>query len=196
MNKALLLLSAALLIGTTGIAEACLVKDPSGRLNVRNAPNGLVTGSIKNGTLVVIEERCGDWVSITPHAKRSETPVWVRYAQLDCDFIDDEYRKAERQGKTPEQFANEMLRSAKPLRRTDQQLRAIASTVAGTIALQEWCKVSLTYGERVEAIVLGTQVGRDRVIEALGELDEGSKALGASEFCLRLEKGIRSKVEW
>ena len=43
-------------------AQACLVKDPSGILNVRNAPDGLVTGTLKNGTLVVIEERRGDWV--------------------------------------------------------------------------------------------------------------------------------------
>jgi hypothetical protein len=184
------------LVTLMGNAEACLVKDPSGTLNVRNAPNGLVTGTLKNGTLVAIEERRGDWVSITPHAKKSETPVWVRYAQLDCDFIDDEYRKAERQGKTPEQFAAEMLRGTKPVRRTDQQLRDAAFTAAGTIALKEWCKVPLTYGEKVEVVVVGTQVGRGRLDEALNKLDESRKEIGASEFCLRLEKGVRGKVEW
>jgi hypothetical protein len=184
------------LVTLVGNAGACLVKDPSGTLNVRNAPNGLVTGTLKNGTLVVIEERRGDWVSITPHAKRSDTPVWVRYAQLDCDFIDDEYRKAERQGKTPEQFAAEMLRATKPVRRTDQQLRDAAFTTAGTIALKEWCKVPLTYGEKVEVIVVGTQVGRGRLDEALKKLDESRKEIGASEFCLRVEKGMRGKVEW
>lgn len=47
-------------------AEACLVKDPSGTLNVRSSPEGLVVGALKNGTLVVIEERRGDWVSHAP----------------------------------------------------------------------------------------------------------------------------------
>lgn len=197
MKKLLVLLTAVMsipLVGNTR-AEACLVKDPSGNLNVRSSPNGQIVGALKNGTLVVIEERRGDWVSITPHAKRSDAPVWVRSAQLDCDFVDDEYRKAELQGKTPEQFANEMLRNIKPVRRSDQQLRAAASTAAGTVALKEWCKVPLTYGEQVELIVITTQVGRGRLDEALNKLDESRKEIGASEFCLRLEKGIRGKVE-
>jgi len=190
------LISALLtLIAWTASAGACLVKDPSGTLNVRNAPNGLVIGALKNGTLIVIEERRGDWVSITPHARRSQTPVWVRYSQLDCDFVDDVYRKAERQGKTPEQFADEMLRQTKPVRRTDQQLRDAAFTTAATIALKNNCKVPLTYGEQVEIIVIGTQVGRDRLAEALNELDESMEKMGASEFCLRLEKSVRGKVE-
>jgi hypothetical protein len=198
MKNLLVLMTAVVsipLVGNTR-AEACLVKDPSGNLSVRSSPNGRIVGALKNGTLVVIEERRGDWVSITPHAKRSDTPVWVRYAQLDCDFIDDEYRKAERQGKTPEQLAAEMLRGTKPVRRTDQQLRDAAFTAAGTIALKEWCKVPLTYGEKVEVIVVGTQVGRGRLDEALNKLDESRKEIGASEFCLRLEKGVRGKVEW
>jgi hypothetical protein len=196
MKKALMAGAAALVLSVAvmGNAEACLVKDPS--LNVRNAPDGLVTGSLKKGTLVVIEERRGDWVSITPHAKRSETPVWVRYSDLDCDFVDDEYRKAEREGKTPKQFAEEVLRQTKPVRRTDQQLRNAAFTTASTIALGQWCKVPLTYGEQVEAIVVGVQVGHDRLVMALEELDKGRTKLGASEFCLRLEKSIRGKVEW
>src|SRR5262249_20483892 len=140
-------------------------------------------------------ERRGDWVSITPHAKRSDAPVWVPLAQLDCHFADDELRKAEQQGKTPEQFANEILRDSKPVRRSDQQLRAAASTAAGTVALKEWCKVPLTYGEQVEFIVISTSVGRGRLDEALNKLDESRKEIGASEFCLRLEKGIRGKVE-
>jgi hypothetical protein len=197
MKKLLVLMTAVVLIplGNTR-AEACLVKDPSGNLSVRRSPNGQIVGALKNGTLVVIEERRGDWVSITPHAKRSDTPVWVRYGQLDCDFVDDVYRKAEQEGKTSEQFANEILRDTKPVRRTDQQLRAAAFTTAGTVALKEWCKVPLTYGEQVEVIVVSTQVGRGRLDEALNELDESRKEIGASEFCLRLEKGIRGKVEW
>jgi hypothetical protein len=63
----------ALIVNTS--TEACLAKDPSGTLNVRNSPNGLVVGTLKNGTLVVIEERRGEWVSITAHANRSEKPV-------------------------------------------------------------------------------------------------------------------------
>ena len=51
-------------------------------------------------------------------------------------------------------------------------------------------------GEQVEIIVIGTQVGRDRLAEALNELDESMKKMGASEFCLRLEKSVRGKVEW
>src|SRR5262245_44235347 len=197
MKKLLLLVTAVVsipLVGNTR-AEACFVKDPSGNLSVRSSPNGQIVGALKNGALVVIEERRGDWVSITPHAKRSDAPVWVRLAQLDCDFVDDEYRKAEQQGKTPEQFANEILRDTKPVRRSDQQLRAAASTAAGTVALKEWCKVPLTYGEQVEFIVISTQVGRGRLDEALNKLDESRKEIGASEFCLRLEKGIRGKVE-
>jgi hypothetical protein len=135
-------------------------------------------------------------VSITPHAKRSDAPAWVRLAQLDCDFVDDVYRKAERQGKTPEQFANGILRDTKPVRRTDQQLRAAAFTAAGTVALKEWCKVPLTYGEQVEFILVSTQVGRGRLVEALNKLDESRKEIGASEFCLRLETDIRGKLEW
>ena len=72
----------------------------------------------------------------------------------------------------------------------------LAFTAAGKIALKEWCKVPLTYGEKVEVIVVGTQVGRGRLDEALNELDESRKEMGGSEFCLRLEKGIRGKVEW
>ena len=184
MKKLLVLLTAVMsipLVGNT-CAEACLVKDPSGKLNVRSSPNGQIVGALKNGTLVVIEERRGDWVSITPHAKRSDDPVWVRYAQLDCDFVDDVTREAEREGKTPEQFANEILRAIKPVRRSDQQLRAAASTAAGTVALKEWCKVPLTYGEQVELIVITTQVGRGRLDEALNKLDESRKEIGASEF--------------
>jgi Rap1a immunity proteins len=196
MKKLLLLTTAVLSTSLVGNpAEACLVKDPSGNLSVRSSPNGQIVGALKNGTLVVIEERRGDWVSITPHAKRSDAPVWVRLAQLDCDFVDDEYRKAEQQGKTPEQFANEILRDIKPVRRSDQQLRAAASTAAGTVALKEWCKVPLTYGEQVEFIVISTTVGSGRLAEALNKLDESRKEIGASEFCLRLEKGIRGKVE-
>jgi hypothetical protein len=194
MKKLLALMTA--LVSMITRAEACLVKDPSGNLSVLNSPNGQIVGTLKNGTLVVIEERRGDWVSLTPHAKRSDAPVWVRLAQLDCDFVDDMTRKAERQGKTPEQFANEILRGTKPVRRTDQQLRAAASTAAGTVALKEWCKVPLTYSEQVEFIVVSTQVGRGRIVEALNKLDEGWKEIGASEFCLRLEKKIRGKVEW
>jgi hypothetical protein len=62
-----LLMTTAVLAALTGIAEACYVKDPS--LNVRNAPDGLVTGSLKTGTLIVIEEVRGDWVH---HAPREE----------------------------------------------------------------------------------------------------------------------------
>src|SRR6478735_6811101 len=100
MKKLLVLMTVVSipLVGNTR-AEACLVKDPSGNLSVRSSPNGQIVGTLKNGTLVVIEERRGDWVSITPHAKRSDTPVWVRYAELDCD-LDDVLRKAERAGKT------------------------------------------------------------------------------------------------
>jgi hypothetical protein len=196
--KKLVLMAAVALIALmeNTRAEACLVKDPSGTLNVRSSPNGLVVGAMKNGTLVVIEERRGDWVSITPHAKRSEKPVWVQYTRLDCDFVDDEYRKAERQGKTPEQFADDILRQSKPVRRTDKQLRDAAFSAASTIALDKRCKVPLTYGERVELIIVGTQVGRSRLEEALNALDENRKEMGASEFCLRLEKSLRGKVEW
>jgi hypothetical protein len=189
-----LLTATAILVALMGNAEACYVKDPS--LNVRNAPDGLVTGSLTKGTLVVIEERRGDWVSITPYLKRSETPVWVRYSDLDCDFVDDAYRKAEREGKTPKQFADEILRATKPVRRTDKQLRDAAFTTASTMALEQWCKVPLTYGERVEAIVITAQVGRDRIAMGLKELDDAKTKIGASEFCLRLEKSIRGKVEW
>jgi hypothetical protein len=183
------------LMGSTR-TEACVVKDPSGTLNVRSSPNGLVVGTLKNGTLVVIEEQRGEWVSITPHAKRSEKPVWVPYTRLDCDFVDDEYRKAERQGKTPEQFADEMLRGTKPVHRTDEQLRSAAFTAATMMALDNWCKVPLTYGERVEIIVISAQVGRRRLDDALNDLDERRQEWGASEFCLRLEKGLRGKVKW
>ena len=177
-------------------AVACYVKGPGGSLNVRNAPNGLVVGSMKNGILVVIEEVDGDWVSITPHAKRSETPVWVRYSELDCNSVDDVLRKAERAGKTPQQFADELLRKTKPVRRTDEQLRTAALTVASRMVLKNTCKVPLTYGEQVETIVIGTQVGRARLNEALKDLNERKDDLGASEFCLRLEKALRNKVEW
>ena len=87
------------------------------------------------------------------------------------------------------------MRQVKPTRRTDKQLREIAFTTASTIALEQWCKVPLTYGERVEIIVITTQVGRERVIMALNELDNGKTKMGSSEFCLRLEKAFRGKVE-
>ena len=196
MSKKMLLIIAAL-VALIGNAEACLVKGgKSGGLNVRNAPNGLVTGSLEKGTLIVIEERRGDWVSITPQAKRSETPVWVRYSDLDCDFVDDVYRKAERQGKIPKQFAEELLRQTKPVHRTDAQLENAAFTAASTVALEQWCKVPLTYGERVELIVITAQSGRLRVAAALSALEDRKNDLGASEFCLRLEKSIRGEVKW
>ena len=57
------------------------------------------------------------------------------------------------------------------------------------MALKSWCKVPLTYGEKVETIVIGTQVGRGRLDDALKELDETKNELGASEFCLSLGEG-------
>jgi hypothetical protein len=190
-----LLLTMITLCALAGSAKACLVKDPSGMMNVRNAPNGLVTGQLENGTLVIIEETRGDWVSITPYARRSETPVWVLYKQLDCN-VDDQLRKAEREGKTPEQFAAEMMRGVKPARRTDQQLRSMAATAASTLALKDWCGVPLTYKEKVEFIVIGMAVGSDRLEAASKMLDERKKKMGSIEFCLRLEKAFRGKVEW
>jgi hypothetical protein len=197
MKKLLLLMTAVVstpLVGNTR-AEACLVKDPSGNLSVRSSPNGQIVGVLKNGTLVVIEGRRGDWVSITPHANRADAPVWVRSAQLDCHAYDYLVREAEQQGKTPEQFANEVLRDAKPVRRSDQQLQGAANAAASTMALKEWCKVPLTYSEQVEFIVISTQVGRGRLNAALNALDASRKEIGASEFCLRLEKLVRGKVE-
>jgi hypothetical protein len=38
------------LVGNTR-AEACLVKDLSGNLDVRSSPNGQIVGMLKNGTL-------------------------------------------------------------------------------------------------------------------------------------------------
>ena len=46
----------------------------------------------------------------------------------------------------------------------------------------KWCKVPLTYGEKVEVIVVGTQVGRGRLDEALNKLDESRKEIGAFEL--------------
>src|SRR5262245_29008774 len=60
---------------------------------------------------------------------------------------------------------------------------------------KERCKVPLTYSGQVELIVISTHVGRGRLDEALNKLDEGRKEISASEFCLRLEKDIRGKVE-
>jgi hypothetical protein len=116
---------------------------------------------------------------------------------LDCDtLVNTECQKAEREGKTPQQFANEILREIKPVRRTDKQLRNAAFTTAYHVALEQWCKVPLTYCERVEAIVITAQVGRDRVAVWLQQLDDVKTKMGASEFCLRLEKNLRGKVEW
>ena len=119
----------------------------------------------------------------------SSTPAWTVTSSTTSPAT-------ERQGKTPEQFADEILRQSKPVRRTDKQLRDAAFSAASTTALDKWCKVPLTYGERVELIVVGTQVGRSRLEEALNALDENIKEMGASEFCLRLEKRVRGKVEW
>jgi hypothetical protein len=88
-----------------------------------------------------------------------------------------------------------MLRQVKPVRRSDEQLRHAAFTTASRMALEKWCKVPLTYCERVEVIVVSVQVGRRRLDEALNKLDESRKEIGDSEFCLRLEKGIHGKVE-
>jgi hypothetical protein len=142
---------------------------------------------------VVIDERRGDWVSITPQAKRSETSVWVRYSDLDCDFVDDVCRKAEREGKTPKQFAEEMLRGTKPVRRTDQQLRNAAFTAATMIVLNEWCRVPLTYCEQVEIIVIGTQVGSDRLNGALNELEEGKKNWAHPNFAYAWRRAYAAK---
>ena len=88
MKKLLLLVTAVVstpLVGNTR-AEACLVKDPSGNLSVRSSPNGQIVGALKNGTLVVIEERRGDWVSITPPRKQVGCPRMgsVRATGLSC----------------------------------------------------------------------------------------------------------------
>ena len=48
----------------------------------------------------------------------------------------------------------------------------------------------------VELIVIHAQSGRLRVAAALSELEEQKNDLGASEFCLRLEKAVRGKVKW
>ena len=52
------------------------MRDRSGALKIRNAPNGLVVGTLKNGTLVIIEETRGDWVSVTTlHEEVGDTGV-------------------------------------------------------------------------------------------------------------------------
>ena len=47
----------------------------------------------------------------------------------------------------------------------------------------------------VELIVIHAQSGR-LLAAALSELEEQKNDLGASEFCLRLEKAVRGKVKW
>ena len=71
----------------------------------------------------------------------------------------------------------------------------VSLAAAGKTTLKKWCKVSLTYGEKVEVIVVGTQVGRGRLDEALDELDESRKEMGGPILPSPGE-GIRGKVEW
>ena len=102
-------------------------------------------------------------------------------------------KKAERAGKTPEQFADEILRDVRPTRRTDRQLRDIAYTAASTMALKV-VQGAADYGEKVESIVSA----RRSVAAASTRPSMSSTRLGKNRrvrFGLRLEKGIRGKVE-
>jgi hypothetical protein len=118
-----------------------------------------------------------------------------RSAKSDDQIVEDAYRKAQQQGKTPQQFADELLRQSKPVRRTKEQLESAAFTAASSVALETWCKVTLTYGERVDLIVITAQAGGLRVAAALSLLEDRKKDLGASEFCLGLEKSMHGDVK-
>jgi hypothetical protein len=53
------LLAVAVLAGgaTAASADSCMVSDPTGTpLNVRDAPNGKVVGTLKNGSFVVMRD--------------------------------------------------------------------------------------------------------------------------------------------
>jgi hypothetical protein len=72
-----------LALSTPGLAQACVVTDPTGTpLNVRTTPAGSIAATLANGTPVTIRQYSGNWVYVT-HA--SGAPIgWVFRPYLSC----------------------------------------------------------------------------------------------------------------
>jgi hypothetical protein len=76
-------------VGLAAEGERCKVTDPTGTpLNVRDSPNGKITGTLANGSLVGIVEykdaaNGKPWVKIVDH--KTKTPIgWVFREFVSC----------------------------------------------------------------------------------------------------------------
>jgi hypothetical protein len=83
----------ALLIGANvalAEGERCYVTDPTGTpLNVRDAPNGRIIGTLANGKFVLIADRANaangkPWAYIVDFETKQRIG-WVFYRYLSCD---------------------------------------------------------------------------------------------------------------
>lgn len=91
MTRTLLL--AAILLAVTAVAasaqDRCKVTDPTGTpLNVRTGPNGKVTGTLKNGTLVKILTTLDDgrgrpWAQVA-HYQSGQRIGWLFREFVSC----------------------------------------------------------------------------------------------------------------
>ena len=87
----MLLLASTAIFPVTGQERVCKVTDPTGTpLNVRNAPNGRVIGTLKNNTEVYIEQTASDdrgrsWAQVSSYRKgRRRIAGWVFREFISC----------------------------------------------------------------------------------------------------------------
>ena len=89
MKKLAFAMLATLALSVSAHAQTCQVTDPTGTpLNVRTAPNGKITGKIKNGTVVYVGEYRYDskgrpWAMVFD-AKTDQYIGWVYHEFISC----------------------------------------------------------------------------------------------------------------
>jgi hypothetical protein len=88
MRLTLIALAITMLGISAGHAAECMVSDPSGTpLNIRNAPNGQVMGTLRNGNFVTLigvqrDSRGRPWAEVLPDGYRQT--VWVFREFISC----------------------------------------------------------------------------------------------------------------
>jgi len=110
-----------------------------------------------------------------------------------ADIARDACQQAEQQGISVQDYAQSIINSARPVRRSKAAMDSVAFTTAGKISLETLCKLPLTYCERAEISILTSQVGRKRVIDRMIEFQAAYDTFGAADFCSTIQKELRGK---
>lgn len=110
-----------------------------------------------------------------------------------ADIAHDACQQAEQQGISVQDYAQSIINSGRPVRRSKAAMDSVAFTTAGKISLETLCKLQLTYCERAEISILTSQVGRERVIDRMIEFQAAYDKFGAADFCSTIQKELRGK---